>query len=120
MRYVIKCHRCTGPEVICAELDDDQRCPTCQSVPGTYRIGEEDYCWLHREKMTLTYPVFPHFLFTAYAWRGEEWQFPNAKLFEAAGEEGSFTMSVFCEQCQRLYEQWLNRWRGQQKAPASE
>jgi hypothetical protein len=58
--------------------------------------------------MSSTYPVSPLFLFTVYAWRGREEQFPNARLYEGPAGEGAFTMSPYCQACQRLYEKWLD------------
>jgi hypothetical protein len=107
VRYVVQCGKCTGPEVVCDELRDDQRCPKCESVPSTYREGGTAYCWVHRERMGLLYPVHPFFLSTVHAWRGHSHRFPNAKLFDSGTEQGVLAMSPYCESCQRLYDEFL-------------
>src|SRR5687767_4940880 len=81
VRYTARCHHCTGQEVACDELRDDQRCPKCGSVPSSYEADGEVFCWPHRERMASRYPVSPDFLTTVYPWRGQSQRFPNAKLF---------------------------------------
>jgi hypothetical protein len=106
MSYVVRCHKCSGPEVVCDELRDGQRCPKCQRVPSTYEVDGEVHCWLHREKMLSRYPVPSNFLFCVYAWWGHEEQFPNARLFSGGSEEDAYCMSPYCQECQRVYEKW--------------
>lgn len=106
LHYVVHCHRCSGPAVACEELRDDLRCPKCGSVPSNYEFDGEPYCWPHRQRMRSRYPVDPHFLFTTYIWRGREERFPNAKLYDGGTEENCFSMSLYCEEYQRLYEEW--------------
>ncbi|MGH7135567.1 MAG: hypothetical protein ACREHD_07495, partial [Pirellulales bacterium] len=89
MRYLVRCHNCSHGEFRCAELDLDQRCPYCHSVPGSYVVDGLDHCWLHRVPFSGSYPISDTHFFTVYAWRGRESKFPNAKLFEATGSERS-------------------------------
>ena len=106
MRFVVHCHRCSGPAVACEEIREDQRCAKCGSVPSTYEADCETYCWPHRKRMLLRYPVHPHFLFIVYDWRGHSDGFPNARLFDGGTAEENFSMSLYCEECQQLYEEW--------------
>jgi hypothetical protein len=94
----------------CDELRDDQRCPYCQSVPGSYTDDGDEFCWLHRERLAGEYPVADNHFFTTYAWRGHESRFPNAKLYEAYGDERVAGMSPFCRKCQEILEQWRTNW----------
>ena len=107
MIYVVRCHKCTGPDVSCDELRDEQRCPKCGSVPSTYHSDGLDYCWMHRERMASLYPVHPFFMTTVHSWRGHSHRFPNAKLFDLGIEECVFAIIPYCESCQRLYDEFL-------------
>lgn len=107
MRYVVRCHNCSHGDLPCDELRDDQRCPHCQSVPASYTVDGVEYCWLHREQLSGSYPISANSPFTEYTWRGHESQFPNAKLYEAFGNEPTAGGGSFCPQCQALLEQWL-------------
>lgn len=98
--------KCSHGDVACDELREDQRCAKCHSVPGSYQVGDEEYCWLHRERLSSKYPVSANFLFRVYSWRGHESIFPNAKLYEVAGEQND-VMVAFCSMCQEVYERWL-------------
>jgi hypothetical protein len=108
MQYIIRCGNCSGADLVCDELREDHRCPRCQSVPATYEIDGQKYCWLHRQLMSSRYSVSANFLFTIYAWRGHESLFPNAKLFEALNEKDAAGTTTFCTSCQEVYERWLN------------
>jgi hypothetical protein len=93
--------------VACDELRDDQQCPKCGSVPGSYDVDGEPHCWPHRQRMSSRYPVHSDFLFIEYIWKGGHAErFPNAKLYDGGTEEDHFSMSPYCEECQRLYEEW--------------
>ena len=107
MRYLIRCHNCSHGEFFSEQLHADQRCPHCQSVPASYCVNGEEFCWLHHQPLSAKYSVSANFLFTVYAWRGQQSKFPNAKLFEAYGNEETFGMSSFCPKCQEAFEDWL-------------
>ena len=110
MRYLILCHNCSHGEIACDELREDQLCPYCQSVPGSYSDNGVEFCWLHRERLSDRYPMSRHSLFTEYAWRGHEWRFPNAKLYEAWEDElydPTTTMGSYCRSCQNVLQEWL-------------
>lgn len=109
MRFVLHCSRCTGdgPGIACDELPGDRQCPKCGLPLKSYAVEGEPYCWLHRQRMSSRYPVHPNFLFIEYIWKGgHSERFPNAKLFGGGTEENNFSMSPYCEECQRLYEEW--------------
>lgn len=109
MRYIVRCHRCTGPEVACDELRDDQRCPKCGSAPSSYEAGGEQFCWPHRERMGASYLVSPHFLTTHYARpAGYREVCPNARLFPGGTESDNFAVAPYCERCHELYERLLS------------
>ena len=110
MLYVVHCYMCSGEAVECDQLQDDQRCPKCGSLPSSYEAEEGSYCWLHRERMSDSYPVSAFFLTTVYTWRGHSHRFPNAKLFEA-GSDGTSGECVYCQSCQRLYDEFLAAFR---------
>lgn len=76
-------------------------------MPASYTDNGKEYCWLHREPLDGAYPVFAHFLFAVYDWRGHSSKFPNAKLYEAyQGQETNGT-ATFCCKCQEEYESWF-------------
>ena len=109
VRYVVRCHTCTGPEVACDELRDGQRCPKCGSAPSSYEVGGEQYCWVHRERMAWSYPVSPYFLTTHYSRPADYHSVcPNARLFPGGTESDNFAMVSYCERCQELYERLLS------------
>jgi hypothetical protein len=59
--------------------------------------------------MSSRYPVSSNFLLTEYIWRGEADRFPNAKLFDGGSDADSAFMSLYCEECQLLYDDWANQ-----------
>ncbi len=107
MRYLVRCHNCSHGDFACDDLRDDQLCPYCQSVPASYTDNGKEFCWLHREPIEGKYRVADNFLFTTYGWRGQTSRFPNAKLYEAYGNQQSNSFGAFCLKCQEVYEQWL-------------
>jgi hypothetical protein len=111
MRYLVRCHNCSSHgEIACDELREDLLCPRCKSVPGSYSDNGVEYCWLHREQMSGKYPMSRHAFFTEYAWRGHESRFPNAKLYEAWGDElddRAATMDSYCRSCENALQEWL-------------
>lgn len=110
VRYVVHCYNCSHGEMPCDELQEDQRCPHCHSVPSSYTHNGKDYCWLHRELLSETYSIAANFLFKEYSWRGCQVEFPNAKLYEAALGEQVDGMSCFCGKCQQVFDRWLANW----------
>lgn len=107
MRYLVRCSNCSHGEFWCAELRPDQRCPHCQSEPGSYVIDSVEYCWLHRLPFSGSYLVSDSHFFTVYAWRGHEAKFRYAKLYEASDPQRASGTSAFCPGCQAEYERWL-------------
>src|SRR5580658_5147781 len=112
MHYLVRCRNCSHGEIWCAEMHADQRCPHCQSVPGSYVVDGVESCWLHRVPFSGSYLVSDTNFFTVYGWRGHESEFPYAKLYEASGSERACGTSTFCPVCQGEYERWLaTEWR---------
>ena len=113
MQYTLRCHRCTGAQIVCDELPTDPRCPKCGSVPASYEFSGEESCWRHRTPMTARYPVSPHVLTTTYVRvpPDEKDGFPNAQWYPGGTPENHFVMAPYCNECQRLYEAWLDGWR---------
>ena len=107
MRFLVRCHNCSHGDIPCDELRANQRCPHCQSVPSSYCVNGQEFCWLHHEPLSAEYPVSANFLFSVYAWRGHRSKFPNARLFEAQGDEDIFGTSTYCPKCQEVLEEWL-------------
>lgn len=95
----------------CDELLEDLRCAHCGSVPASYTSNGREFCWLHREPLSETYPISANFLFTVYSWRGHESDFPNAKLYEANSGEQTDGVSQFCRTCQAAFERWFGQER---------
>jgi hypothetical protein len=106
VRFIVRCHNCTHGDLACEELRQDLRCPHCQSVPSSYSVDGEEFCWLHQEPLLPKYPFSLNWPFTEYAWRGHQSKFPNAKLYEAHEEEEAFGMSSFCPKCQEAFDRW--------------
>jgi hypothetical protein len=107
MRFLVTCCRCSYGEFASDVVDDTQRCPYCGSPPTLYEESGKNYCWLHREPLAGSFPLSTRWLFTEYVWRGHEAQFPNAKLYEAFGDEPRSGTGSFCSKCQDVYELWL-------------
>jgi hypothetical protein len=108
MPYFVHCHKCSHGDFGSDVLNDSVRCPHCGSVPARYTYDGIEYCWLHRVPISSRYTVAANFLFVEYVWRGHEYLFPNAKLYEADESEESHATTSFCLKCQEAYEQWLD------------
>jgi hypothetical protein len=107
MRYLIRCHNCSHGEIAFDSISAETVCPHCGSIPGSYCVDDQEYCWLHLTPIRAEYRISRLFLFTTYVWRGNEWRFPNAKLYEAGADEEGTTAGHYCTKCQDLYEAWL-------------
>ena len=108
MVYIATCYRCSHADFNCDELDENLRCPNCGLIPNGYRLDGDDYCWLHRCKLSEEYSMAENWLFITWSWTGAFELFPNARLYEASGVPAGTEYGYACPECQLIYENWLS------------